>query len=164
MNFKEKLRKQLKTFLQHRNEKQSKKRKMEIDETPSFAKGVESFFHRVLCLVFRVMVTWIYGAKGKSMPPINDLVLLESASSLAHKIRCKKITSVAVVQSFIDRIKEVNPLLNCVVDERFKAALIDAEEADSLIASSKFTEEELEREKPFLGVPITTKDCIMVKG
>lgn len=59
---------------------------------------------------------------------------------------------------------EVNPLLNCVVDERFKAALMDAEEADSLIASSKYTEEQLEQEKPFLGVPITTKDCIMVKG
>lgn len=41
---------------------------------------------------------------------------------------------------------------------------MDAEEADSLIASSKFTEEELEQQKPFLGVPITTKDCIMVKG
>lgn len=97
MNFKEKIRKQLKTFLQRRNEKQFKKRKMEkqmeIDENPTFAKGVESFFHRVICLIFRVMVTWIYGKKGKSMPPINDLVLLESASSLAHKIRCKKVNN-----------------------------------------------------------------------
>lgn len=100
MNFKERIRKQIKTFLQHRNEKQFKKRKMEkqkeIKEYPSFAKAVESFFHRVLCLLFRVMVTWIYGKKGKSMPPINDLVLLESASSLAHKIRCKKVITKSI--------------------------------------------------------------------
>lgn len=106
MNFKEKIRKQIKTFLQRRNEKQAKKKKMEkktmeIEENPSFAKGVESFFHRVVCLIFRVMVTWIYGAKGKSMPPINDLVLLESASSLAHKIRCKKVKKLKFQGFFI---------------------------------------------------------------
>lgn len=67
------------------------------------------------------------------------------------------------MQSFIDRIKEINPQVNCVVDDRFHDALIEAAEADSLIASKKYSNEQLEREKPFLGVPMTTKDCIMVK-
>lgn len=68
------------------------------------------------------------------------------------------------MEAFIDRIKEVNPLLNCVVDNRFDEALIEAAEADALIASGDLTLEQLERDKPFLGVPISTKDCLSVKG
>lgn len=68
------------------------------------------------------------------------------------------------MQTFIERIKEVNPLLNCVVDERFSEALKEAAEADKLIASGAMTEEELFKKKPFLGVPISTKDCISVKN
>lgn len=51
-----------------------------------------------------------------------------------------------------------------MVDERFADALKEAEKVDELIASGTFTEEQLAREKPYLGVPITTKDCIQVKG
>lgn len=69
-----------------------------------------------------------------------------------------------MLEAFISRIAEVNTLLNCVVDNRFDAARKDAAEADALIASGKYTEEELEREKPFLGVPISTKDCLEVEG
>lgn len=68
------------------------------------------------------------------------------------------------MKAFIDRVQEVNPLLNCVVDERYTEALKEAEEADKLISSGSMTEEELAAKKPFLGVPITTKDCIKVKG
>lgn len=69
-----------------------------------------------------------------------------------------------VLQSFILRVKEVNPVLNCVVDMRFEEALKDAASADALVASGKYTPEELSKLKPFLGVPISTKDCIAVKG
>lgn len=74
------------------------------------------------------------------------------------------MTSVQVMNAFIARIKQVNPLLNCVVDERFENALNDASKADELIASGKFTADELSINKPFLGVPVSTKDCIAVKG
>lgn len=57
----------------------------------------------------------------------------------------------------------MNPLLNCVVDERFDNALKEAAEVDDLIASGKFPPEEIEEKWPFLGVPISTKDCIAVK-
>lgn len=69
-----------------------------------------------------------------------------------------------VINSFIRRIKEVNPLLNCVVDERFKDALEDGAQADMLIKSGRYTEKELEEKFPFLGVPFTTKDQLAVKG
>lgn len=64
---------------------------LEMEEGPSFPRRVETFLHSLVCFVFRVIVTWIYGEKGQSMPAINDLILLESASSLAHKIRSKKV-------------------------------------------------------------------------
>lgn len=58
----------------------------------------------------------------------------------------------------------MNPITNCVVAERYDEALREAAEADKLIASGKISVEELARTKPFLGVPISTKDCIAVKG
>lgn len=51
-----------------------------------------------------------------------------------------------------------------MVDERFDEAKKEAEEADDLIKSEKYSKTELEEQKPFLGVPISTKDCIAVKG
>lgn len=68
------------------------------------------------------------------------------------------------MSSFVARCKQVNPLLNCVVDERYDEALKEAEEADQLLASGKYTMDELREQKPFLGVPISTKDCIEVTG
>lgn len=61
-------------------------------------------------------------------------------------------------------MKEVNPIVNCFVEDRFEDALMEAREADKLILSGKMTEDELIKEKPFLGVPFSTKDCIAVKG
>lgn len=75
-----------------------------------------------------------------------------------------QITSVEVLKTFIERIQEVNPLLNCVVDERFSEATKEAEEVDKFIASGVWTEGEIALKKPLLGVPFSTKDCIQVKG
>ncbi|XP_065089727.1 fatty-acid amide hydrolase 2-B [Ochlerotatus camptorhynchus] len=119
--------------------------------------------HKFLVLLVRWFLKMIYGEHGQKMPPIRNLILMESASSLAQKIRTRKLTSVEVTEAFIERCKEINPLLNCVVDQCYKAALSDAQKADKLIASETLTEEQLATEKPFLGVPISTKDCIRVK-
>ncbi|XP_074040360.1 fatty-acid amide hydrolase 2 isoform X1 [Leptinotarsa decemlineata] len=118
----------------------------------------------IIEMCFHWLFGLVYGGKGKSMPPITDLLLLESATSIALKIRTKKITSSQVLQSFIDRINEVNPILNCVVAERFEEAKKEAQLVDDLIKSGVIPEEKLAQEKPFLGVPFTTKDCISIKG
>lgn len=68
------------------------------------------------------------------------------------------------MKSFIQRIKDINEVFNCVVDERYEDALKDAAAVDEFIAAGNYNIEELQRDKPFLGVPISTKDCIMVKG
>lgn len=75
-----------------------------------------------------------------------------------------QVTSLQVVNSFIERIEEINPLLNCVVANRFEDARKDAQKADDLIKSGTIPLDVLEKEMPFLGVPFTTKDCIAVKG
>uniref|UniRef100_A0A0P4W2Q6 Amidase domain-containing protein n=2 Tax=Scylla olivacea TaxID=85551 RepID=A0A0P4W2Q6_SCYOL len=112
-------------------------------------------------LIFGIMY---YGSTHTPLPPITNLVLLESATALATKIRTKKLTSEEVVKSFIARIKEINPILNCVVDDRFEDALQEAREADELIRLGTMDEATLAKTKPFLGVPFTTKDCFAVKG
>lgn len=66
--------------------------------------------------------------------------------------------------TFIERIREINPLLNSVVDSQYTNALHDAQEADRLVMAGDLTEEQLERQYPFLGVPISTKDHLAVKG
>jgi len=82
-----------------------------------------------------------------------------SINNLLFQVTCEQ-----VLDSFIERIREVNPVLNCVVDDRFDEAREEAKQADELIKSGSLSQETLAREKPFLGVPFTTKDCIAVKG
>lgn len=69
-----------------------------------------------------------------------------------------------IVKLFIGRIKAVNPIINCVVDNRFELALEEARKVDQLIQSDQKDEETLELETPFLGVPFTIKDCFSVTG
>ncbi|XP_022687891.1 fatty-acid amide hydrolase 2-A-like isoform X2 [Varroa jacobsoni] len=73
-----------------------------------------------------------------------------------------EITSEEVVRVFIARIEQVNPLLNAVVSERFEQALEEARRADELVRNS--TASQLAKEKPLLGVPITTKESNSVEG
>lgn len=119
---------------------------------------------RSIELVARLIFSVVYhGAKTK-VPPIHNKLLRESASTLALKIRTGKVTSVGVVESFIARVKEVNPIINALVDERYVDALQEARAADELIRSGLKTEAQLAKEKPFLGVPFTTKETIEVEG
>lgn len=52
-----------------------------------------SLLHRFICLCVRFILIKIHGEHGPSMPPIDDLLLLESATSIAEKIRTKKVSS-----------------------------------------------------------------------
>ncbi len=54
----------------------------------------------------------------RPLPPISDVLLLDTASALADKIRTGKVTSEQVVQVYKKRAEEVNGILNCYVDTR----------------------------------------------
>ncbi|XP_023216842.1 uncharacterized protein LOC111619366 [Centruroides sculpturatus] len=75
-----------------------------------------------------------------------------------------KLKSVDVIKAYITRIREVNPTLNIISDERFKDALQDAEKADQFIESEKNSVKVLEDLYPYLGVPFTTKESMSVQG
>ncbi|GFU18914.1 fatty-acid amide hydrolase 2-B [Nephila pilipes] len=69
-----------------------------------------------------------------------------------------------VIRTYIKRIQEVEPYINATVEQCFDDALKAAKEVDELIASKRYSSEELAKEKPLLGVPFTVKILIRVKG
>lgn len=82
---------------------------------------------------------------------------------LFHFIRGHiKVTSEEVVRAYIERIKEVNPLLNAVVEDRFEAAIEDAKRADKLVQTTPTFH--LITNYPILGVPFTVKESCSLKG
>uniref|UniRef100_UPI0037E8E1BE fatty-acid amide hydrolase 2-B n=1 Tax=Semicossyphus pulcher TaxID=241346 RepID=UPI0037E8E1BE len=117
-----------------------------------------------LFMLYRMFSSEKPGVSGKRVPPVSDPLLLLSARQLAKKIRRKEVTSVEVVQAYIDRIQEVNPLLNAIVKDRFDAALQEAAQADKLIEEETGGEEVLEDRLPLLGVPLSVKESYAVQG
>ncbi|KAK9887978.1 hypothetical protein WA026_000269 [Henosepilachna vigintioctopunctata] len=92
-----------------------------------------------------------------------DPIVLYSAVTLARKIRNKELKVTEVVNAFIRRIREVNPILNAVVDDNFKGALEEAKRVDKEIEIGDITDVDFQ-EKPFLGVPFTSKESTAAKG
>lgn len=68
------------------------------------------------------------------------------------------------MRAYIERIKEVNSIINSVVDQRFEDALQEARNIDIFIQSTTRSKEQLEKELPFLGIPISVKESLAVKG
>ncbi|KAG7496066.1 fatty-acid amide hydrolase 2 [Solea senegalensis] len=119
-----------------------------------------------LLRVFRFFSAWKTAVPSaiKRVPPVGNPLLLLSATQLAKKIRRKEVSSVEVVQAYIDRIQEVNPLLNAVVKDRFAAALQEAAQVDKLIEEETGGEEVLEDRLPLLGVPLSVKESFALQG
>ncbi|XP_076163973.1 fatty-acid amide hydrolase 2-like [Ptiloglossa arizonensis] len=114
--------------------------------------------------VLRPFLVLIHIKKPPAIPPIKNPLLKVSASELARKIRHGELSSRTVVEAYIERIKEVNPFLNAVVEERFEAAVNDAEICDANLKTGKVNVATLEREKPLYGVPVTIKETCSLAG
>jgi hypothetical protein len=110
MKFKQKLRTGFKELLQKTNRKlrtlsSSHSNNMNsgdnnVKRHRSFFKIAMNIFIRFVIITVRMVMKYIYGEKGAQMPPIKDLILLESATSLAHKIRTKKV-SLKKINSYV---------------------------------------------------------------
>lgn len=72
------------------------------------------------------------------------------------------MTSEEVVRAYIERIKEVNPLINAVVEDRFEEAIEDAKRADKIVETTPAFH--LMTNYPILGVPFTVKESCSLKG
>ncbi|XP_048370783.1 fatty-acid amide hydrolase 2 [Sphaerodactylus townsendi] len=102
--------------------------------------------------------------KARCVPPPSDELLFLSGVELARRIRSKAVTCVNVIETFIGRIKEVNPLINAVVKDRFEAALQEAHQVDKLLSEGHDSEESLREKFPYLGVPVTIKEAFALQG
>lgn len=118
------------------------------------------FLRYYIDLLIDKLFGFVYDSTRVHLPSTSEKILLESATSLAEKIRKKQLKVEVVVRAFINRIKEVNGILNAVVDERFEEAIKDAKAADELIRDGKVDFEK----QPFFGVPFTAKESTACKG
>ncbi|XP_077507588.1 fatty-acid amide hydrolase 2-A-like [Amblyomma americanum] len=112
-------------------------------------------------LFFHVWFVW---RTPQPLPPAKDDLLLRSAASLAAAIREGEVKSVQLVSAYIRRIRQVQPVINAAVEERFEEALREAEEADQLVSSGDTSAYQLSQKKPLLGLPFSVKNSIAVKG
>lgn len=126
---------------------------------------------RIITTLTRPVSEWILSffyttviGKTKMLPPVTNPILLMSAKELAEKIRKKQLKAEKVMTAYIQRCKEVDPLINAVTDERYEEALKEAIAVDRMLASTSKSEQQLASEKPLLGVPFSCKESIGVKG
>ncbi|WJR79519.1 amidase [Bradyrhizobium sp. NP1] len=98
------------------------------------------------------LTTSARAAEGKPPP-----IILASASELATAIRTKQLTSKAVVEAHLDRIAQVNPKLNAIVQLTAEIARKEADEADAALARGEI-------KGPLHGVPMTIKDTLETSG
>ena len=87
----------------------------------------------------------------------NNLLNLDG-TELAALIKDRQITCEEITTTLISHIKNVNSILNAVVEERFGEAIKEAKEKDQNIENINFNE------KPLYGVPISIKESFHVKG
>ena len=84
-------------------------------------------------------------------------IIYSSATFIAQSIRDKEVSAVEVVQAHLDRIAEVNPKLNAVVQLCADRALEEAADADAALARGDDI-------GPLHGVPMTLKDSLDTEG
>ncbi|VVC30972.1 Amidase signature domain [Cinara cedri] len=128
---------------------------------------VLSFIRFIYDYIVSFVFDYVYkDTPSKTLPPVEDKLVLESCSTIVNKIKNKEVTCRHVTECFIKRIKQVNSILNAVVDTRFEKALSEADEYDKLIELAD-TEEKINLifdGKPLFGVPFTSKESTGAKG
>lgn len=125
-----------------------------------------NFIYIIRLLVDKTVDTaleWYLGEKKRCPDLKKDFFVTKSAVEVAEMIRKGDVTSYQVVNAYVNRIIETNPVLNAIIDGPFMDALDEATEIDDRIAKNLITDQEF-KEKPFLGVPFTTKDSTAVGG
>lgn len=79
-----------------------------------------------------------------------------TAIAMLRALRERRISAVELLELHLHRIERYNPTLNAIVTPNYDAARRAAALADDARARDE--------ERPLLGLPLTIKDCIYVKG
>ncbi|XP_015518190.2 fatty-acid amide hydrolase 2 [Neodiprion pinetum] len=123
-----------------------------------------TFLSNILYHILRPFFWYANRHPGSKISAAKDPILKLSAVAIAEKIRQRELSSEAVISAYIARIREVNPLLNAVVEDRFESAIREAKLCDEKLATGEVTAKQLEAEQPLYGVPVTVKESCAVKG
>jgi len=99
---------------------------------------------------------WIIQAETSIIGFMSEAIYW-SASTIATAIRAGNLTSREIVDACLERIEQVNPKINAVVQLVAERACAEADELDRLAASGRFR-------GPLHGVPITIKDSLDSEG
>ncbi|XP_030066214.1 fatty-acid amide hydrolase 2 [Microcaecilia unicolor] len=103
------------------------------------------------------------GCSWSVSSPTEPLLLLPGVE-LARRIRQRKVKCIDVVQAYVNRIQEVNPMVNALVKDRYEEALQEARQVDEMLLIGEEDEESLKEKLPFLGVPLTVKEAFALHG
>jgi len=91
-------------------------------------------------------------------PELVDCMVLDlDATEVAQLIREKKLSSRQAVEIYIEQLNRINPAVNCLVENRFDEALLEADNADRKLAAG-------EAAGLLFGVPISIKEAFDVDG
>ncbi|XP_055682173.1 fatty-acid amide hydrolase 2-A isoform X2 [Lutzomyia longipalpis] len=120
----------------------------------------------VLLSWFVIPYSWIKTLRisRQKIPCMSSNLLEIPAVDLAQMIRKRQIKCEHVIKAYVDRCRQVNHLLNAIVQERFDEALQEAKNVDEFLATTTKSTEEIEHETPLLGVPVTVKESIGLRG
>ncbi len=98
------------------------------------------------------------GSPASTSAPKNlDDLAFASARELGELVRTKKVSSLALMQMYLGRLKKYDPTLKFVVTLTEERALAQAKKADAEIAAGKYR-------GPLHGLPWGAKDLLAVKG
>jgi Asp-tRNA(Asn)/Glu-tRNA(Gln) amidotransferase A subunit family amidase len=89
----------------------------------------------------------------------NDLEELAflPVTQLAELIRTRKVSSVALTEMYIERLRRFDPVLHCVITLTVERALAQARRADRELAEGRYR-------GPLHGIPWGAKDLLAVRG
>lgn len=94
---------------------------------------------------------------GRGVPKNLEDIAFASVRDLAELIRTRKVSSTALTQMYLTRLKRYDPKLLFVITLTEDRALAQAKEADRAIVAGKYR-------GPLHGIPWGAKDLLAVKG
>lgn len=68
------------------------------------------------------------------------------------------------MQAYIQRVQEVNPIVNAVIADRYADAMREAQDVDSILDNKKGQGKYSAVNAPLLGVPLSVKEAFATEG